>query len=244
MRPPLLLSLGLLFVIACDKEPAKLDNSVEASAPQPKTSASVAFTPPSERPPQIVADTTYVTVGSERIGTSEADLAARVAVFVTGKPKVEGESVEFVALRAVKPAVVAGIVTALRKAKAKAAVVKTQNRDGATVSIDLVTQTGPLKDCTAVSTIGKDGAINVWTASGAGNAKKYTRGLAGPDITLGSEAVRKNISACDANILVLGADEALTWGLVFDLALASKGEKPMQILLANDAVPGRKVTVE
>ena len=36
-------------------------------------------------------------------------------------------------------------------------------------------------------------------------------------MTLGTEAMRKQWSSCSAPELVVGADDVLTWGLVFDL---------------------------
>jgi hypothetical protein len=50
-----------------------------------------------------------------------------------------------------------------------------------------------------------------------GTAKRIFKGLAGPDMTLGTEAVSQVGARCESSDLVVGEDDAMTWGLVFDL---------------------------
>ncbi|MCA9584445.1 MAG: hypothetical protein KC657_03720, partial [Myxococcales bacterium] len=103
------------------------------------------------------------------------------------------------------------------------------------------------KDCSAVGFIGKDSSISAWTVSG-GTATRYARGMAGPDLTLGSAGVRKVAGACDASAWVVSADETVTWGLVVDLvsAVRSPGDagvmRAQTLIVPSEApVPGRKV---
>ena len=70
--------------------------------------------------------------------------------------------------------------------------------------------------------------------------------MAGPDMTLGTEAMRKQWSSCMAPEIVVGADDVLTWGLVFDLArsaMEATGTRIQTAVLDNAAVPGRKITL-
>jgi hypothetical protein len=123
--------------------------------------------------------------------------------------------------------------------------VGTEARDGTTQRVPLSFTTS-VADCTTVAWIAKDAAIDVWPAGG-GTAKRIIKGLAGPDMTLGTEAMRKQWTGCGASELVVGADDVLTWGLVFDLATAgtqAAGVHPSTAVLVTNPVPGRKLVLE
>jgi hypothetical protein len=63
-------------------------------------------------------------------------------------------------------------------------------------------------------------------------------------MTLGTEAVRAHQNGCGASELVVGADDAISWGLVFDLtmnALHGPGARASSVVLVTSAVPGRKL---
>jgi hypothetical protein len=226
---------------SCDSEPSK---PVPPAAAPP--AESVTATPPAEPPraPDIVVDATRVAIGNDRVVTGEPGLADRVAVFVTGRPTIEGHAVGFVAMRNAKPSHVAAVVTALRRGKAIGAIVNSEARDGTSQQLPLSFAT-TVPDCATVAWIAKNAAIDVWRAGG-GTAKRIVRGLAGPDITLGTEAVRTQAIGCSASELVAGADESMTWGLIFDLAtsaLQSPGARASAAVFVSNAVPGRKVVV-
>jgi hypothetical protein len=150
-----------------------------------------------------------------------------------------------VAMRPAKPSPVAAVVAALRKAKAAGATVKTESREGATETLSLSFST-TVPDCAVVAWIAKDASINVWTAGGS-VAKRQAHGLAGPDMTLGTELVRTAWAGCTSGQILVGAEDAMNWGLVFDLAtksLASPGSRANAAILVTNVVPGRKVTLE
>jgi hypothetical protein len=236
---PLALAAGLLLWAGCDDKPAPTA-AAEAAAVVPTASAP----PEPPRAPEIVIDATTISVGTDRIATGEPGLPDKVAVFVTGRPMIEGQTVSVVAMRNAKPSGPLAVISALRKAKAAAAVIHTDGRDGSTQALPLSFPT-TVADCTTVAWIAKDAAIDVWPAGG-GTAKRVIKGLAGPDMTLGGEAVRKQMSACAASQVFVGADEGLTWGLVFDLAtgaLAAQGSHVSSAVIVGDAVPGRKLAL-
>lgn len=183
-----------------------------------------------------------MSVGNDRVPMSEQGLAGRIAVFLTGRPLIEGRTVDIVVMRNAKPSQVEAMLTALRTAKAIGATAKTDSREGPTQKLPLSFATN-LEDCTTVAWIAKDAAIDVWPAGG-GRAKRIVRGLAGPDMTLGTDAVRAQWAGCSASQLVVGADETMTWGLVFDLAtsaLQAPGARANSAVLVMSAVPGRKI---
>jgi hypothetical protein len=243
---PLAGLVSLVLAAACDTPPGQ-GSTVEAAASPPTATvtaaASVAPDPP--RAPDIVIDATNVSVGTNRLATGELGLADKLAVFLTGRPMIEGNAVSFVAMRNARPSQVFAVVTALRKAKAASAVVGTEARDGSTQRVSL-TFAKSVSDCTTVAWIAKDAAIDVWPAGG-GTAKRVIKGLAGPDMTLGTEAMRKQWAGCGASELVIGSDDLMSWGLAFDLATAgtqASGTHPSTVVLVTNVVPGRKLVLE
>ena len=246
MRPvrnsPIVRIACAALVFACDKEPAKAE-APEAAAPAAAATASAPPEPP--RAPDIVVDPGNVAIGNDRVPTGELGLADKISVFLNGRPMIAGNIVSVVAMRNAKPSQVVAVVTALRKAKAAGAVIRTDGRDGTTGKLPLEF-TSTAADCATVAWIAKDGSIIVWPAGG-GSSKKVIRGLAGPDMTLGTDAVRKQQSSCNASELFVGADDALTWGLVFDLAtmsFAAAGSHVSTGVLVSNPTIGRKLVLE
>jgi hypothetical protein len=233
-----------LACLACDS-PDKPGDTTPQAAPPPQATAAPAPAPPEVHAPEIVVDPSYVSVGNDKVPTGEAGLADRIGVFLSGRPMVEGQTVDVVAMRNAKISQVAAAIAALRHAKAAGAGVKTEARDNSTQRLPLSFST-PTQPCTTVAWIAKDAAIDAWPIAG-GRAKRVIRGLAGPDMTLGTEAVRAVSAQCDASTLVVGADEAMTWGLLFDLAttvLAAPGARASAAVLVTAAVPGRKLAFD
>lgn len=243
MRPHLLI-LALAAAPACEEKTAP------APAPPVSATASAAASaapPPAQKPPFLSVDEKACYVGGDKIDVSAGDAKARVAAALATKPKVEGEVLELQALRDVKFPKVAALVDGARAAKAKGMTVKTSRRDQTMGELELRFEHAPLAACSAVASIGKDNAINVWPAGG-GAGDRYSKGMAGPDMTRGVGGVVKQAAACESSAWAVGADESVTWGLVFDLATqamgAFDGGKPMhatQLDVVVDVVPGRKV---
>ena len=197
------------------------------------------------RPPDIIIDPSYIAIGTDRVPTVELGLADKVSVFVTGRPMIEGRTVDVVAMRNAKPSQVAAVITALRRAKASGAAVKTEARDNSTQRLPLSFDSA-LQPCTTIAWIAKDASIDVWPVGG-GTAKRIFKGLAGPDMTLGTEAVSQVGARCDSSDLVVGADDPMTWGLVFDLgtmALQAPGARTSKAVLVTSVVPGRKLVID
>ena len=125
--------------------------------------------------------------------------------------------------------------------------VKTEARNGTTQKLPLsFAAAASVPECATVAWIAKDAAIDVWPVGG-GTAKRIVKGMAGPDMTLGTEAVAKLAGSCNASELIVGADEHFTWGLVFDLGIMSlhgPGTRLTSAVLVTNAVPGRKVILE
>lgn len=243
-RLVLLAALGALSLGGCDKDAAKND-APEAASPPPAQPATASAPPEPPQAPDIVIDATNIAVGSDRVATGELGLADKVAVFVTGRPMIAGQTVSVVAMRNAKPSAVLAVVSALKRAKASAAVVRTDARDGTTQTLPIDFTAANPPDCAAVAWIGKDASIAVWPAGG-GSVKKVGKGLAGPDMTLGGDALRAQQSSCTAPDLFVGADERLTWGLAFDLAsgaLTGPGTHVSRVVLIPEPAVGKKLVL-
>ena len=217
LRTSRFLYVPFVALVACEKP------SQDTASPAEVAPVSVPFAPDASvatlPAPEIIVDRTNVDVGRRRLPAGEPGLGDRVEALVHGEASIEGCTIDVVAMRAARPSAVVSVVDALRRSKASAVNVKTEARDGTTLTLP-VSLSGRLSDCATVAWITKDASVVVWPAGG-GLAKRVPRGLAGPDLTLGLEAMHKCATACEATQFAAGADDAMGWGLVFDLALGA-----------------------
>lgn len=237
------------WLTGCDKDPPKgADPKPPPSATATATaSASAEAKPTGPAKPVITVDDGGALVNGERFDFTQPDAKGRMTAALAGKPMVEGESVEIEVMRNVKTPRVALAVHAIRLAKAKSVTVKTPNRDRVMTPLELAFPSAAT-ECSAVGFIGKDRAINAWPVSG-GTAARFTKGFAGPDLTLGSAGVRKISNGCKSPWFFVSSEDTVEWGQTFDLALAVRaGDEAgppiatSAVLLAEAPVPGRKVT--
>ncbi len=238
------LALAVVPGAACDKEPARTD-APDAVVASPSPSPAAPSPPEPPHPPDIIVDQSTISVGHDHLATGELNLDQRLAAIVKAQPAVAGQVVDLVAMRNSKPSQVVSVVSALRAAGATGANVKTESRDGSTVKLSLSFSTKE-PDCAAAAWITKDGAIDVWPAGGQ-VAKRINKGLAGPDMTLGTEAVLGVSGSCPATEIIVGADDHFPWGLVFDLATSATkahGSRTNAVILTTTAVPGKKVKLD
>jgi hypothetical protein len=242
MLPLAALTTCAVFIFAaCDREAPDADHATAEAGPP--RAAPIAAPPEPAPAPEIIVERSTVSVGSDRVPADEPGLADKVAVFVRGRPTIEGHTVDVVAMRNAKPSHVAAVLSALRSVGASALQVKTEARDSTTQRL-AISFAPSLPDCTVVAWIAKDAAIDVWPAGG-GRAKRIVRGLAGPDVTLGTDAIRAQWGGCGAPSIAIGGEDTMTWGLLFDLgtsALQAPGSRASSAVLLSTAVPGRKVT--
>lgn len=241
-------AFALVFVLllgACDKEEPK-PPMAKAVASSVASAEPVADKPKAPSKPSLSLDDSGAMISGERVDLTVPDAKLRVFGALAGKPGVEGQTVEVDVPRKVLTSRVMSFVAGLRQAKAKGVIVKTMNRERATVDLEFSLTTRPA-DCSAVGHIGKDRSIVAWSMAG-GSATRYAKGMAGPDMTLGSAGVRKVAQACDSPVWIVSADDSVDWGLVFDLALAVRKGDDAEIVRApglslphETPVPGRKV---
>lgn len=236
------LALGTLLG-ACDKDTPKPPGAT------PVASSAPAAEPDKPKPPSkpsLSLDDSGAMINGERVDLTVPDAKVRAVGTLAGKPGIEGQVVELDVPRKVLTSRIMVFVAALRQAKAKGVIIKTMNRERATVELEFSLNARPA-DCSAVGHIGRDRSIVAWQMSGGG-ATRYAKGMAGPDMTLGSAGVRKVAQSCDSPLWIVSADDSVDWGLAFDLALSvRKGDDaetvraPGLTLPHETPVPGRKV---
>lgn len=235
-----------ILALACDKEPTRLETLAKSAAVPASSPPPAEPKPAPSRPPLVTVEDAAVMIDGDRIDLSMPDVPGRLGAALSGK-KVAGETITVVAARDAKTPKVASAVAALDAAKAKGILVKTAKRDKTTAEIPLALD-AKREGCATVGFIAKDGAINAWPASGA-TAARFSRGMAGPDITRGSEGIRKQMASCDAPSWFVSADDSVTWGLVVDLVTAvaepedgGAGPRARSVaLLTKTPTPGRKI---
>jgi hypothetical protein len=237
--------VSLVPCVACDEGSTQAPGvAASASAVAPPAPPPTAPAPEPPRAPDIIVDRSTISVGRDRVAMGEPGLANALVTLLSAQPAIAGQSVDVVVMRNTKPSQVEAVMVALEAAKATGAAIKTETRDGATARL-AVSFTKSVSDCVTVGWIAKDAAIEVW-AAGGGKAKRVIRGLAGPDMTLGTEAMRAQAEGCSASQVAVGADDSMNWGLVFDLgtsALTAPGARASSVVLLPAAVPGRKLVL-
>jgi hypothetical protein len=240
-----LLASLVLPLSACDNEPSKVQTTAKSASPT-GVSSSPPPPPPAPKALIVTVDDSAAMFDGDRVDFTSPDVKGRLATGVSGK-KVAGESVTIVAARETKMPKIAQVIAAVASAKPKAIVVKTMKRDRTTVDLPIALD-AKREGCAAVGYVARDSSSSSWPASGA-TATKYSKGMAGPDITRASDGMRKLVGACDATHIFVGADEGVTWGLAADLAIAvldpedggASASKVKQIAVVAKATPGRKL---
>jgi hypothetical protein len=198
------------------------DDAKPAGAGAAPSSKATAAPPPESPPavpakPQLAVDDTAAFVSGERIDMAAPDPGGRYAT-VLGTKKVSGEDLVLEANRDAKFPKLALIVAAAAKAGAKSLLVRTPKRDRTPGEI-AITLRPKWAECSAAGFISKDNATTAQTAAGRSGAR-FTKGMAGPDMTRASEGIRKLAAACESPLWVASADPEITWGVVADLILA------------------------
>jgi hypothetical protein len=231
--------------LSCDEKPSVVADAAAEGGTVVST-ATVSSPPPQPKPPVVTVDDSSFVVAGDKVDFAGAgDAKGRITGMLANKPLVTGQTLEVDALRDVTMAHFTLAMDALHDAKVKGLTVKTAQRDRTMGSLDVATDHGAVPPCAAVGMVAKDNAILTWPYSGA-TAQRFSRGFAGPDITLGSGALRTLGNACDASVYFVAGDDTIKWGVVFDLALAAKSGgsfKPTAVVvLTKTPTPGRKVT--
>jgi hypothetical protein len=213
MTTSFLAFFAVLSLTGCEE---KKGSSSEA---QPVVDAPKPETPKVEErkaPPRLVmyAEASGVSVGGSLLDAKRSDLETAIGDALSVGAFTIPDPLEVSVARQTLMPTVRAVVGAIRKHGEKQFVIKTATRKGDLAAMPLTLSIESSRGATATG-IGKDGAISVWPAAG-GAVRKKSRGFAGPDLTLGGELVGKAVG--EGSAIIYNGDDAVQWGLVFDLA--------------------------
>ena len=255
-----------LATSGCDDDAAKKapKPAAEAAPTAPASASSAAADPaPIARDPVITLDDRGCTLDGASFTGAPAEWRDRLTAALTANPRVPGESIVVSVMRDTKATKVLALVSALASAKAKSVRVRTPTRDQTTGELELSfhpslgSAAHGAPECSAVAMIEPNSSVAIWS-KGGGGAQRFARGMAGPDLSSSTDALRKRAAACDSPVWFLGAADPVTWGLSFDLVMRARASgdggggggdvaalKPKQtVLLTQTPVPGRAVKDE
>jgi len=247
--------MTLAFASACN-EPSGSKGAPSgphdgAGAPVATAEATPAPGPPPARPFPTI---TFTDRGLSVDGQDDAwdKLDQRAKTLGERKAESEGKDVAVVALRNAPAHQVAAAAQKLLEVwHPRSLTIRTPTRDQSQGELLVVPRHGHAPDCSAVVAIERDSAVDLWS-KGGGGAQRFSRGMAGPDLTSSTDALKRRAGGCDSPVWFLGAADGVTWGLVFDLALRAKASedggtalRPMEVaLLGRSPVAGRPIKDE
>jgi hypothetical protein len=235
---------GSLILLACDDRPAATKPGEQAPA--------TAAAPAAPSPPNPLAGLTVDELGlylqTHRIDMAAKDADDKLRAAVAGLP-IKQKTVPIEAARNAKTQHVGALARALGRAGAVEIDVKTRSRAGGDAVLRVLPEeaAGQAPECAVVAMIKKDSTSAVWRLKG-GTATKFSKGLAGPDLSMTYDGMKDQIASCASGTWFLAGEDNVIWGLVFDLGLmvakADPAPKASNAVLLYDApIAGRAVSI-
>ena len=227
-------------IVGCDEKKALVAPAAPAASKAPEPAK-----PPPERPIEVTVDAEGTLVGGERAAGAEG---ARKMRELVARLDLKGKTPMVTALRGAKAGDVTALVAALAAGGASEVAIRTQDRSKRDTIRKMTpdTKAGKLAECTVAVTVQKDRTTASWPIRG-GVATRYAKGMAGPDLSMTLEGVKKQVAACTSTAMVLSGDDGVDWGLVFDVSDRVLAEDPplkittwvlaREALVAGHAVP-------
>ncbi|HKQ71644.1 MAG TPA: hypothetical protein VJT73_20010 [Polyangiaceae bacterium] len=237
--------LALLAIVGCDEKPPP-----KPVAEAPTVTAAPA---PPKPPPDPLAGLSVDELGlflqTQRVDMTAKDAEEKIKAIVGALP-VKQKTVPVAATRNAKTQHVGALARALGEAGAAQIDVKTPDRSGAEAILKLLPQelvSAKAPDCAVVSMVKKDNTSAVWKLKG-GTASKFSKGLAGPDLSMTYDGMKGQMTGCAASQWFLAGEQNVIWGLVFDLGqVVAKADPPPKateaVLLYEAPIAGRAVAL-
>jgi biopolymer transport protein ExbD len=229
-----------VLLCACEDKVAEFGsraNEQRAAVASAEPSATAAKPrPPVDPLADLSVDDLGLLLQNERIDMTAKDAQEKFKAAVAKLP-VKQKTVPLKAMRNAKVQHVAALVYALGEAGAAQVDVTSPTRMGDKMAVlklypeqRVAMQMPP---CAVVAMIRKDNGSAIWHMRG-GTALKYTKGLAGPDVSAALVGLTEQTKPCNSSYWGLTGEENVNWGFLFDLGTAAAGELPP--LRATDAV--------
>ena len=200
--------------------------------------------------PQVTLHSKAVSVGIDELQLSVPSFDVAFKSLLKKYPVDQPEKVVFNVDRKVKTPVATKIFYALADAGAKKIEVHTKPRETfpGTLIISSENSVDKIPACTYVGMIMGNLGATFWKKSG-GTAKRYTKGMAGPDLSAMHEVMHKEAKSCNSKLFLFSASDDIDWGHAYDIATSVKAADPAYehidqfVLLRDDPVPGKPVKV-
>lgn len=240
--PSLLLAATLC--IGCDEE--KKPSSPDA-APNPNPSPSATTAPKPRGMPEVILDGTAVHVGIDELRLSVPSFDSAFSDLLKKVPVAEPTAVVFNVERKTPMLTVNKIAYALFDAGAKSLEIRTKPRGTFPEKLVVVSQQSITKPppCTIVAMVLDDLGATFWPVRGD-RAKRYSKGMAGPDLSAMHQVLQKEAGNCSSTTFYFSAQDPVEWGHAFDLATSTVSHEPAYkfdkyVLLKDIPVPGKVV---
>jgi biopolymer transport protein ExbD len=244
-----LVTLCALGFLGCETKPSRnpFDPPATATKPAPK----VTEPPKPQGPPELKVDSHGPKVGWTLLIIDKPEGRQKfTAEIQNNRQHFEGQEVTVSVDRAAQSPHVVAMLDELYAVKASHIKIATSTRAEFPPALEFVPQQR-LKDvasCSVVMMILKDRSTAVWKLSG-GTASRRGKGLAGPDLSMTGETIKRYAKHCDesSTMFVSGAED-VEWGLVFDLAGSAQRIEGVKwsklVLLREPPVAGRPVSLK
>jgi len=231
-------------LFACDEE--------KKSAEQPKPAQTAAPSATVEEPrsmPEVTLHPKAVNIGIEELPLTAPSFDVVFQNLLKKFPVQQPDTVIFNVDRTIKTPVVTRIFYALVDAGAKQIEVRTKPRgtfpDKLIISSEKLVG-DDIPGCTYVTMVLDNLGATFWRKQG-GMAKRYTKGMAGPDFSAMHEVMHREAKSCNSRVLLFSASKNIDWGHAFDTAGSVKAADPpyenisIFVLLREEPVPGKPV---
>lgn len=244
--PRLLLSALLLAGTACESEKPKNPFAPPADAPRPAPKHTGPLKP--KGPPPLEVDGISPKVGFSRVIFDKPGSRAKLTNEVDQiKEHYAGKEALIVVDRKAQTPWVVAMLEELDRIGAGPLTVQTETRADLPGKLVIQPQSkaGGAASCSVVTMVLADRGTAVWKLSG-GVAEKWSKGFAGPDLSMTQDAIERAGKACkDSRTAFVSGAEGIEWGLVYDLAAATKQVQSPQfeqvVLLSEVPTAGRAV---
>ncbi|MCU0691095.1 MAG: hypothetical protein MUF54_06825 [Polyangiaceae bacterium] len=238
---------------ACDEQKPKAAAVGAAAAAAASAAApAVSRAAPEERRVamlEVVLRPKSVHVGLDELKFEMASFDAALKALLSKVPVSTPDHVVLDIERKVSTANATKIFYALDDAGAKAIEVRTSPRGKLPEKMMIRTEKateGSVPECTAVAMVLDDLGVTFWRVRG-GLAKRYSKGMAGPDLSVLHEVMHKEVSPCESTVLLFSSEPSVDWGHAYDLAASVIANDPKYdkidkvVLLRKAPVPGKPV---
>ncbi len=240
----------LLAALSCDEPKKTAPVVTQTAAPSGAETPTVSAPPAPPRMPEVTIDTSHVQIGFDELKLGVPSYQDLLKAMIAKVPVAQPERVVLNAARTNKLPDVTNLVYALFDSGARGIEVRTTPRGSFPGKIVITPEKAigaKAQPCSYTGMVLKDLGVTFWHLKG-GLAKRYSKGMAGPDFTMMHDSLSKEIDNCSSTVFFFSGEDTGEWGHVFDLATSVSSHEPKYrtdtfVLLREIPVPGKPVKI-